>query len=101
MPTKAATARSPSRCPDPGSHWPSRPPPSRWPSWRPGADAEGAALSPPADRWGVAVRNGVPDAVLGDLYPFQDRYVRLSDGTTLHYVEWGGGFRRPTVLLLH
>lgn len=49
----------------------------------------------------VAVRNGVPDAVLGDLYPFQDRYVRLADGTTLHYVEWGGGFRKPTVLLLH
>lgn len=49
----------------------------------------------------MAVRNGVPDAVLGDLYPFQDRYQRLSDGTTLHYVEWGGGFRKPTVLLLH
>jgi pimeloyl-ACP methyl ester carboxylesterase len=49
----------------------------------------------------VAVRNGVPDAALGDLYPFQDRYHRLSDGTTMHYVEWGGGFRKPTVLLLH
>lgn len=49
----------------------------------------------------MAVRNGVPDAVLGDLYPFQDRYTRLSDGTTLHHVEWGGGFRKPTVLLLH
>jgi cis-3-alkyl-4-acyloxetan-2-one decarboxylase len=52
----------------------------------------------------VAVRNGVPDAVLGDLYPFQDRYTRLSDGTTMHHVEWGGGLggmRKPTVLLLH
>ncbi|MFA5942886.1 MAG: alpha/beta fold hydrolase [Candidatus Thermoplasmatota archaeon] len=49
----------------------------------------------------MAVRNGVPDAVLGDLYPFEDRYVRLSDGTTMHYVEWGGDFRKPTVLLLH
>lgn len=49
----------------------------------------------------MAVRNGVPDAALGELYPFQDRYHRLSDGTTLHYVEWGGGFRKPTVLLLH
>lgn len=50
----------------------------------------------------MAVRNGVADAVLGDLYPFQDRYVRLSDGTTLHYVEWGGGgLRKPTLLLLH
>ena len=49
----------------------------------------------------MAVRNGAPDAVLGDLYPFQDRYVRLSDGTTMHYVEWGGGLRKPTLLLLH
>jgi haloalkane dehalogenase len=49
----------------------------------------------------VAVRNGVPDAVLGGLYPFQDRYLRLADGTTLHYVEWGGGLRKPTLLLLH
>ena len=49
----------------------------------------------------MAVRNGSPDPALGDLYPFQDRYVRMSDGTTLHYVEWGGGLRKPTVLLLH
>ncbi|MHB1260407.1 MAG: alpha/beta fold hydrolase [Thermoplasmatota archaeon] len=49
----------------------------------------------------MAVRNGLPDAVLGDLYPFQDRYTRLSDGTTMHHVEWGGGFRKPTILLLH
>jgi pimeloyl-ACP methyl ester carboxylesterase len=49
----------------------------------------------------VASRNGEPDPVLGDLYPFEDRYVRLGDGTTMHYVEWGGGFRKPTVLLLH
>jgi len=50
----------------------------------------------------VAVRNGVPDPALGDLYPFQDRYVRLSDGTSMHYVEWGhAGLRRPTLLLLH
>lgn len=49
----------------------------------------------------MAVRNGSPDPVLGDLYPFQDRYVRLSDGTAMHYVEWGGGLRKPTLLLLH
>jgi cis-3-alkyl-4-acyloxetan-2-one decarboxylase len=49
----------------------------------------------------VAARNGEPDAVLGDLYPFQDRQVRLGDGTSMHYVEWGGGWRKPTVLLLH
>lgn len=49
----------------------------------------------------MAVRNGVPDPALGELYPFQDRYLRLSDGTTLHYVEWGGGPHKPTLLLLH
>lgn len=49
----------------------------------------------------MAVRNGSPDPVLGELYPFQDRYARLPDGTTMHYVEWGGGMRKPTILLLH
>ena len=50
----------------------------------------------------MAVRNGVPDPALGDLSPFQDRYVRLADGTSMHYVEWGGsGLRKPTLLLLH
>lgn len=49
----------------------------------------------------MASRNGAADPVLGDLYPFEDRYVRLGDGTTMHYVEWGGGWRKPTVLLLH
>ncbi|MGB0653138.1 MAG: alpha/beta fold hydrolase [Thermoplasmatota archaeon] len=50
----------------------------------------------------MAVRNGFPDEVLGDLYPFEDRYLRLSDGRTLHYIEMGkAGLRRPTILLLH
>jgi haloalkane dehalogenase len=56
----------------------------------------------PGPGWAaVAARNGEPDAVLGDLYPFEDRYARLGDGTTMHYVEWGAGWRKPTVLLLH
>jgi cis-3-alkyl-4-acyloxetan-2-one decarboxylase len=50
----------------------------------------------------VSVRNGVPDPVLGTLYPFEDRYTRLDDGTTLHWIEMGSaGWRRPTFLLLH
>lgn len=50
----------------------------------------------------VAVQNGRPDQALGDLYPFQDRYVTLEDGTSMHYIEWGrAGLRRPTILLLH
>jgi pimeloyl-ACP methyl ester carboxylesterase len=50
----------------------------------------------------VAVRNGAPDAALGDGYPFEDRYVQLSDGTIMHYVEAGSaGLRRPTYLLVH
>lgn len=49
----------------------------------------------------MASRNGEPDQVLGHLYPFEDRHVLLGDGTAMHYVEWGGGWRKPTVLLLH
>lgn len=50
----------------------------------------------------MAVRNGTPDPVLGTLYPFEDHYTRLDDGTTMHWVEMGSaGWRRPTFLLLH
>jgi len=50
----------------------------------------------------VALRNGWPDPVLGDLYPFEDNAFQLSDGTHLHYIDVGrSGVRRPTVLLLH
>ena len=50
----------------------------------------------------MALRNGWPDAVLGDLYPFEDQYFQLADGTSMHYVEMGSArFRRPTLLLLH
>lgn len=50
----------------------------------------------------MALRNGWPDEALGDLYPFEDQWFRLSDGTQMHYVEMGrAGLRRPTVLLLH
>lgn len=49
----------------------------------------------------MAVRNGFPDEVLGDLYPFEDRTVVLDDGTSMHYLDVGRGFRRPTFLLLH
>lgn len=50
----------------------------------------------------MAVRNGAPDEALGASYPFEDRYVQLADGTTMHYIEKGrAGLRRPTVLLLH
>lgn len=50
----------------------------------------------------VSVKNGMPDEALGDQYPFEDRYLTLADGHTLHYVEAGRArLRRPTVLLLH
>lgn len=50
----------------------------------------------------MAVRNGVPDPVLGTLYPFEDRYTRLDDGTTMHWIEMGSaGWRKPTFLLVH
>ncbi len=50
----------------------------------------------------MAVKNGLPDAVLGDLYPFEDKYVELADGRRMHYIEQGrAGLRRPTILLLH
>ncbi len=50
----------------------------------------------------MALRNGMPDQVLGELYPFEDKYVELSDGRTMHYIEMGrAGLRRPTFLLLH
>lgn len=50
----------------------------------------------------MAVRNGLPDEALGEEYPFEDRYLTLADGHTMHYVEAGrAGLRRPTVLLLH
>ncbi len=50
----------------------------------------------------MAVKNGLPDAVLGDLYPFEDKYVELADGRRMHYIEAGrAGLRRPTILLLH
>ncbi|HEX2066320.1 MAG TPA: alpha/beta fold hydrolase [Candidatus Thermoplasmatota archaeon] len=50
----------------------------------------------------MALRNGWPDEALGDLYPFEDQWFQLSDGTHMHYVEMGrAGVRRPTVLLLH
>lgn len=44
----------------------------------------------------------MPDAVLGDLYPFEDKYVTLDDGRSMHYIEAGSPrLRRPTFLLLH
>ncbi len=50
----------------------------------------------------MSVKNGLPDAVLGDLYPFEDKYVDLADGRRMHYIEQGrAGLRRPTILLLH
>ncbi|MEA3203255.1 MAG: cis-3-alkyl-4-acyloxetan-2-one decarboxylase [Thermoplasmata archaeon] len=50
----------------------------------------------------MALRNGWPDEALGELYPFEDQWFQLSDGTQMHYVEMGrAGLRRPTVLLLH
>ncbi len=50
----------------------------------------------------MAIRNGFPDEVLGQLYPFEDRYVELDDGRFMHYIETGrSGLRRPTLLLLH
>ncbi len=50
----------------------------------------------------MAVKNGVADEALGALYPFEDCYVTLDDGHTMHYVEMGKtGLRRPTVILLH
>lgn len=50
----------------------------------------------------MAVKNGWPDDTLGGMYPFEDRWVRLDDGHTLHYIEAGRpGWRRPTFLLLH
>ena len=50
----------------------------------------------------MAVKNGFPDGVLGDLYPFEDRYTTLDDGTCMHHIEMGrSGLRRPTFLLLH
>lgn len=50
----------------------------------------------------MAVRNGMPDEVLGDLYPFEDKYVELPDGKQMHYIEAGrAGLRRPTFLLIH
>lgn len=49
----------------------------------------------------MAVKNGVPDDVLGADYPFQDKYVDVG-GSTMHYIEAGrAGLRRPTILLLH
>ncbi|HLF17000.1 MAG TPA: alpha/beta fold hydrolase [Candidatus Thermoplasmatota archaeon] len=50
----------------------------------------------------MALKTGWPDLALGGLYPFEDQYFQLSDGTTMHYVEMGkAGLRRPTILLLH
>ncbi len=50
----------------------------------------------------MAVKNGLPDPVLGDAYPFEDKYVTLDDGTQMHYIETGrAGLRKPTILLLH
>ncbi len=50
----------------------------------------------------MAARNGLPDDVLGDLYPFEDRYVTLDDGVQMHYIEMGtSSLWRPTILLLH
>lgn len=50
----------------------------------------------------VAVRNGFADAALGDLYPFEDKWVELPDGHRMHYIEAGRAGRRDlTFLLLH
>ncbi len=50
----------------------------------------------------MAVKNGIADEALGNLYPFEDHYVTLDDGHTMHYVDMGrAGLGRPTVLLLH
>jgi cis-3-alkyl-4-acyloxetan-2-one decarboxylase len=50
----------------------------------------------------VAVQNGVPDSVLGELYPFEDKYVEMPDGHQMHYIEMGrAGLTKPTFLLLH
>jgi pimeloyl-ACP methyl ester carboxylesterase len=50
----------------------------------------------------VAARNGEPDEILGELYPFEDKTVELRDGHQMHYIEAGhAGWSRPTFLLLH
>lgn len=52
----------------------------------------------------MAVKNGFPDQVLGDRYPFEDRYLQLDDGQTMHFIETGRSKlrrNRPTILLLH
>lgn len=50
----------------------------------------------------MAVKDGWPDDALGGMYPFEDKWVRLDDGHTMHYIEAGrSGWRKPTFLLLH
>lgn len=50
----------------------------------------------------MALKNGEPDVALGELYPFEDKYIELADGQRMHYIEMGKArLRRPTILLLH
>lgn len=52
----------------------------------------------------MAVKDGFPDEVLGEDYPFQDRYVEVAGGRTMHYIERGRSFAAggdATIVLLH